>query len=676
MAKLVGIDVGGTFTDAVYIDDTAGEIKIAKASTTPEMQSKGVMKALGFLGQPLESIDLFVHGCTTATNAVIERKGSRCGLIATKGFRDVLELGRRDRPYQYGLMGTQNPLIPRELRFEVEERLLWDGTVREELNENQVLAIGQQLKSLGAECIVVSFLHSYINPVHERRTKELLQSIGGFDVVISSDVMREFYEFERTSTASVAGYIKPVMRRYIENLEKELRENGYRGALLFMQGNGGVTGPEVVKERPSGQILSGPAAGVIAASFISGRAGFRNAISADMGGTSFDVCLIVNGQPRITEETMIDYRIPLKQPMVEIQSIGAGGGSIAWIDRAGLLQVGPQSAGARPGPVCYGQGNTEPTVTDANLVLGRIDPSSVIGGGREISLDREMAEKAIVEKIASPLSLGKEEAAMAILRVVNSNMVGRIRTLSIEKGYDPRKFALIAFGGSGPLHAVAIARGVGISKVLIPLYPGVFSAFGCVISDIRHDFAQTLNKVVDDLRDGELETTIQQLTSSGYELLNQEKVSFSNITVIIEADMAYEGQRHTVKVPVPSDDLTVSKIKKCFESAYEQAYGQLLPQMPIRLVTLRTAVIGVRPKPGLSQLGRKGTLAEAIKGERRVLFDGDWLKTPVYHRPLLPSGCSIEGPAVIEQEDATAVLEPNSTGIVDEIGNLIVAVAK
>ncbi|MFH1351631.1 MAG: hydantoinase/oxoprolinase family protein, partial [Pseudomonadota bacterium] len=474
--------------------------------------------------------------------------------------------------------------------------------------------------------------------------------------------------------AAVSGYIKPVMRRYIENLEIELKEEGFQGALLLMQGNGGVAGPDAVVERPIGQIQSGPAGGVIAGSFIGQRAGFKNLITADMGGTSFDVCMIVDGQPRVTEETMIDYRIPVRYSMIEIQSIGAGGGSIAWIDSAGILQVGPQSAGATPGPVCYGLGNTEPTVTDANLVLGHIDPSNVIGGGEEISLDRGLAEKAVVERIGRPLGLTKDEAATAILKLVNSNMVGRIRTISVERGYDPRKFVMIAFGGTGPLHAVSIAKEVGISKVLVPRYPGVLSALGCVISDMRHDYVQTLNKKVEHVREGEIEEAIEQLASKGRDTLNQEKVPFSDIKVMVEADMAYERQRHTVKVPLPVSSLNASKIKDLFERVYKETYGHLLPQLSIKLVNLRTAVIGVRPNPEFKKLTKTEETVNVIKGERQVFFNGKWITTPVYNRPLLSFGYRIAGPAVIDQEDTTVLLEPNCIGTVDEWGNLIVEV--
>lgn len=676
MAYLIGVDIGGTFTDVICRDEETGEVVITKVATTPADPSLGLLKAVKLTEKPLEEIALIVHGTTIATNAVIQRKGARCALITTKGFRDVLELGYRDRLRNYGVTGTQNPIIPRELRFEVTERILADGSELKPLDEGELGEIAKKLKFFEVEAVSVCLLHSYINDSHEKRVKAVLEGLGNWPIVLSSEVMREYYEFERTSTTVLTTYLRPLMTGYAGALSKRLLEGGYKGEVLYMQSNGGVLGSSLVGEYAAHTIRSGPAAGIIAATALMGRLEIKDAISADMGGTSFDVCLISDGKPRMVEESLLDFRVPLRTPMIEVHTIGAGGGSIAWIDRSNILRVGPQSAGSDPGPVCYGRGNTEPTVTDANLVLGRIDPGHVIGTAGEISLDRDRAEKYIMERIGQPLGLSKEQAALAIIRVVNANIEGRIRLISIERGYDPRRFAMIAYGGAGPLHAGAIMKHMSLQRCVIPPWPGVFCAVGCAMADIRHDFVQTVDKGMDDLSVSVVDGIVSEHQKRGAELLEQERVSLIQTNIHVEADMMYAGQRHAITVPFRSLTPDMEKIKQWFYDRYTYIYGGLLTNVPIHLLNIRTTVMGVRQKLEWEFLerGREKFRSQAVKGSRQVFFEDSWTTATVYDRLSLPLGEQINGPAIIEQRDTTTLVPPDMVAAADNLGNLILEV--
>src|SRR5579875_1872327 len=491
---LVGVDVGGTFTDLYMPCGAAGTPRVVKVPSTPQDPSIGVLNALTAAELRGSDVASLLHGTTIATNALIERRGARCALITTRGFRDVLELGRRDRPHVYGLHGQQNPLIPRDQRWEVTERLDHTGRVLIPLDEAQALNLADGLAGESLEAIVVSLLHSYANPLHEERVRELLLQVNpDWHVVTSSSVLREYYEFERTSTAVVQGYLQPLVAGYAQRLGERMSAWGFERDALIMQSNGGLVPAKRAGELAVNMIRSGPAAGVIAATRIAADAGFTKVITGDMGGTSFDVAVSLDGHPREAETTMIDFRVPVRVPMLDVRTIGAGGGSIAWIDRGGILQVGPQSAGSYPGPVAFGRGGTEPTVTDANVVLGRINPERPIGEEGSSRLDLEGAQQAIA-RLGRRIGLDLEEAALAILAVVNTRMAGEIRLLTLERGLDPREFVLVQFGGAGPLHGSALMRDIGLKTMLLPRFPGVLCALGCAVADLRHNFSQTLQQ--------------------------------------------------------------------------------------------------------------------------------------------------------------------------------------
>ncbi len=488
---IVGVDVGGTFTDLFFLDEASGRSWIGKVPSTRGREADGFLDGVRKGAGDLSQIGTVIHGTTVGTNALLERKGGKAGVIATEGFRDVLEMRRRDRPQTWGLWGQFEPVVPRERRVEARERVLADGTVRTEVDPEEIVARARDLLARGAEAVAVTFINSYANPHNERIAAQALKSVWPNSYVnISSEILPEIREFERTSTTVLNAYLQPVVADYLDRLEADLTAQGFRGQVLIVQSNGGVMTVEMAKARPVRTALSGPAAGVIAAAHIATSAGFPNVVTGDVGGTSFDVSLIANGETALAAQTAIDFGLVVRTPMIEITTIGAGGGSIASVDRSGLLQVGPESAGAVPGPVCYGQGNDRPTLTDANVVLGRINADRPIGGVLT-RLDTEAARRAIARQIGEPLGLDAVAAAEAIVRVANSRMAGAIRLVSIERGHNPRDFALMPFGGGGGLHAGALVKEVGLKAALIPPYPGVTSALGCLIADMRHDFVQT-----------------------------------------------------------------------------------------------------------------------------------------------------------------------------------------
>ena len=687
MGTLVGVDIGGTFTDVVVLDEARRELQIGKVATTPDDQSTGFITALDGLGVPYAEIDLVTHGTTVATNAVLERDGGRCGLIATRGFRDILELRRRDRPHMYGLTGTYEPLIPRDRRLEVTERIAAEGTVLTPLCEEEVLEAGRLLVAQWVEAIVVSFMNSYANQEHELRAKEILQAEWPhLYVVTSSETLPVFREFERTSTAVVNAYVQPNVGQYLERLEERLSERGYASDLFIMQSNGGMMSAATVRSLPLNTVLSGPAAGVIAATRIAAEDGFSNLITYDMGGTSLDVSLVQEGKPLPSSGMELEFGIPLMVSMIDIHTIGAGGGSIARLDQGGLLQVGPQSAGAEPGPVCYGKNGTAPTLTDANLILGRINPHYPIAGVAGASFDVARARSVVTETIGKPLGLSTEQAAQAIVTVANNRIAGSLRRVSIDKGHDPRDFALFSFGGSGPLHAGFLLRELSIGQGIVPYFPGIASAWGCVIADRRHDFVTMQNCLLSELDLAEVERTFADHLAAGEAMLAGENVPLQRVNVVREADISYEGQTHVIRTNLPAGELSHDTIAASFRSAYLQHYGrveegfsgleELLAQIPIRLLNVRTAVIGVRTDVQLKDFVRapETTQAEARKGERQVYVDDGFVTCPVYDRAKLPWGAVLSGPALIEQPDTTVWLEPWCRATVTEGGSLLMEV--
>jgi N-methylhydantoinase A len=671
MGGVVGIDVGGTFTDLYYSGDEKTPHRILKVPSTPRDPSIGLLDSLHAVGLAPTSFDAILHGTTIATNAVIERKGAACALITTRGFRDILELGRRDRPRMYGLTGTHVPLIPRDRRYEVTERLDHMGTILTPLDEEELRATARQITKLDVQSVVVSFLHAYANSVHEDRAREILSEINqNWEIVTATSVVREYYEFERTSTAVVQAYLQPLVSRYARNLSEKLADWGFSRDVLIMQSNGGLAPLAELGQRSAYIVRSGPAAGVTAAAEIARRAGFDNIITADMGGTSFDVAVVISGQPNVAELTNLDFRIPLRLPMIDVHTIGAGGGSIASIDRGGVLEVGPRSAGAVPGPVAYRRGGTEPTVTDANVVLGRINPSSPMGGpGTTLDLD---GARTAVAGIGAPLGLGIEQAAEAILAVVNQRMAGRIRLLSIERGLDPREFAMVTFGGAGPVHGGALIREVGIGTMLVPLYPGVLCALGCAIADLRYDESQTVERRLDQIGPGDLQAIFERQRSEGEARLKESDIAVAEIGFSHVADMAYLGQIHSLQVPVELE-WGPERMAEAFAQRYRQEFGNTLGDIPVVVVNARTTSTGLRrwEPPATEQSAARGA-PEPI--ERRPVYFGGWHDTPIYSREKLAPGHRLTGPAVVEQSDTTTVIEPGMELEVDRDGNLLVKV--
>ena len=681
MSRIAGIDVGGTFTDLVVVDDDTFEVKIAKVPTTVHNQAFGVLAALDAAGVDPATLDAIVHGTTTTTNAMLERKIARVGLITTKGFRDVLELGRRTRPTPYGLKGRFVPLVERDLRLEVDERMDAEGRVLVPLDEAQVAAATQRLIALGAESVVVHFLHSYLNPAHEARAAEIVRSLWPNRYVTAGHtIVAEYREYERGTTAAVNAAIQPVLHRYIERLQTELAKRGFARELLVMQGNGGTVSSTIVAEHAVATVMSGPASGVIAAAATAMQAGefageFADVVTYDMGGTSSDVALVLGGMPAVSSDLELEYAMPIHVPMVDVHTIGAGGGSIASVDASGMLKVGPESAGATPGPICYGRGGTRPTITDANLVLGRLDPDRLLAVEHLVSMDAIRA--ALVEHVGAPLGLDATAAAAAIVRVANDRMAGAIRMVSLARGHDPRDFALFAFGGAGPLHAAALAQELAIPTVLIPARPGLTNALGCVVADLRHDFVATVNQPLEALAEGRIADLFARQVENGTALLARENVAVERIVTLHRADMQFQGQSHILPVAIESTAITLEELRAVFAAAYWKRFGVALPEIRPVLVNLHTAVIGRRKAVSLRAIASstpKATLAEARRTTRPVWFGGGWVDTPVYVRDLLPERARFDGAAIVEQLDCTTVIGPRQRVEVDAIGNMVVTV--
>ena len=677
MTKLViGVDVGGTFTDVFVLDEAAGRIATGKVPSTRGDQSKGFIEGISSRVADFGDIATVVHGTTVGTNALLERKGARTGIITTRGFRDVLEMRRRDRPTTWGLKGSFTPVVERPDRVEVDERVLADGSVLTPVDPEAVKAQAQALAEAGCASVCVFFINGYANADNEARAVEAVRSVWpNAYVTAATEILPEIREFERLSTATLNAYLQPVVSSYLDRLETGLKDHGFDGDVLIVQSNGGVMSVDTAKRFPVRTALSGPAAGVIAATEIAKAAGFDNIITCDMGGTSFDVSLVADGQAALAAQTAIDFGMVVRTPMIEITTIGAGGGSIASVDHGGLLQVGPHSAGSDPGPACYGLGNEQPTVTDANLVLGRINAARPIGGKLD-RLDVEAARTAIDTHVGSKLDLTVEDAAEAILRLANAKMAGAIRLVSIERGHDPAKFAAMPFGGGGALHAGALIHEVGLGSALVPRYPGITSALGCVVADMRHDRVQTVNQLLGQLDAAALGTTMQAEADTMETVLKGAGIGFSAIDHLYELDMLYLGQTHTVAVPleIGAGGLDRETIQAAFEAAYRTAYGRLLDNIPMRVMNYRIAVIGRRPGLDMALFApADGKAPEACRTETRSVYaDGKRWDTPVHDRLALATGSTIDGPALLEQADTTIFVDPGLTGTVDPFGNLII----
>lgn len=678
---VVGVDVGGTFTDVFFLNETDGSCNVAKVPSTPLDQSVGIRDGIAQRFDNLSEVSLIIHGTTVGTNALLERKGAKTGIITTSGFRDVIEMRRRDRPETWGLWGMFEPVISRDLRLEVNERVLADGTIHTVVDETEVVDAATTLMKNGAESVCVFFVNSYANGANEKAAIDAISEVWpNQHITASSEILPEIREFERSSTATLNAYLQPPIGDYLERLEEGLRQGGFGGEILILQSNGGVMSVDIARSFPIRTALSGPAAGVIAGAHIGVSAGYPNLITCDMGGTSFDVSLVADGESALAAQTSVDFGMVIRTPMIEITTIGAGGGSIAWVDRGGMLQIGPESAGSDPGPVCYSLGNDRPTVTDANVVLGRINADKPIGG-KIGGLDVDAAKTAISEHIAQPLDIEIMAAAEAIIQVTNARMAGAIRLVSVERGHDPEKFIAMPFGGGGALHAGALIKEVGLSKALVPRFPGVTSALGCVIADMRFDRVHTLNNSLEDLDLDKLTSEMLETAGDGDIRLKEAKVSFESTEHFFELDMLYVGQTHTVPVRLPVDLDGVRKgfgrdiIQTAFEDSYQRSFGRLLDDISVRVLNLRVTVIGRRPKFNLSILGpsSSGSLEDAKSETRQVWINGQWWDTDVYRRLDVPESATVPGPALLEQPDATIFIEPDLEALVDNFGNLVIS---
>ena len=688
----IGIDIGGTFTDHVLHDEETGRTLNIKVPTTPSDLSRCFLEGLRALEEKVEpglpGLELIAHGTTVNTNAIIQRRGANAALLTTKGFRDVLEIGRQIRPGAHDFFSERPaPLVPRSLRVEVEERIASDGSVVSPLSEPGVLEAAKLLRQQQVNAVAVCFLNSYANPAHELEAKSILmRELPGVYIAVSAEVSREFREFERTSTVVADAYVGPLFVSYLDKLEFELEALlGRPGRLVIMHSGGGLMSVDRARHRPHTTIESGPAAGVMAAAELGSQVSMPSVISFDMGGTTAKASLVEKGQARtlsmfgIGEDQSggIGGRItgiPIRSPIVDVVECGTGGGSVAWVDSGGLLKVGPQSAGAEPGPACYGAGGTEPTVTDAHVVLGRLDPVFFLGG--QMQLKSKLAYRAVEEKVAGPLGMSAVEAAQGIIDVVNANMVRILRVVSIARGFDPREFALVAFGGAGPLHAAELAAELGIGRVIVPPRPGLFSAQGMLMADLQASLRLTrLVRMVPENLDT-IRGALAELEAEGEAALEREQVPADRREVSTTLEMRYVGQNFELDVPVQKAPETKGDLESLlarFHEIHERAYGHCEPSEPVVAVTFKVLAVGRMPRPAPEKLVSGGPDAGgAYLGTRKVYFSqaGGLIECQAYGRERLTAGNTLNGPAIIYQSDTTTLVLTGQRADVDEYGNL------
>jgi N-methylhydantoinase A len=669
----VSIDIGGTFTDFVLMDGSTGAVAIEKAPTTKDIVT-GILTGFDKMKLDLTKARYLVHGTTVALNTFLQRTGARIGLITTKGFRDVYEIGRHSRTDLYNLFFRKPvPLVPRRLRFEVSERLDYKGEVLSPLDFGELEKVCHSLiGEQKVEALAICFLHSYVNPKHEEQAaKWIREHYPHIPVSVSSELVKEWREYERTSTTVINGYVLPVVKNYIEHLTDVLEGRNYNHRIFVNRSSGGVMSAERASIRPVHTIMSGPAGGTIAAAKIGSLHKYDKVIAIDAGGTSFDVSLIIDDQPQVTSEAKLDGH-PIMVPVINIHSIGAGGGSIATVDEGGSLAVGPRSAGADPGPACYGKGGSEPTVTDAQLVLGVLDPNYFLGG--EIALDVEAAKRTVQEKVANKLGLSLLEAAYGIVKVANTKMATAIREMTIQKGFDPREFVLVSFGGAGPMHANALGDDLEVSKIIVPVAAGALSALGILLSDVRFDSTFTKVSPLAKLELSEMQSVFSALEQEAMENLKHEGFKPGEVRFVRELDMRYVGQEYTVRVPVA--ELDRAAIKKRFDEIHEMTYAHSASNEPAEVVSYRSSAYGSIPKPRLEKIatGQGEPSRTAMRGKRQVYFGElkKHLAATVYKRQALLAGDQIAGPAVVEEKAATTLIYPEYVGEIDEFGNLVI----
>ncbi len=676
MATRAAVDIGGTFTDLVHLEEGTGEVGLAKASTTPGRFEDGVMEAIA--EAELDGVAFLAHGTTVIINALTERKGATTALITTRGFRDVLEIQKANRPDLYNLLYEKpRPFVARRLRLEVTERVSYKGEVLTPLDEEDLRRAVAEARRQGAEAVAICFLHSYANPVHERRAAEIVREEWPEAAVTAShELTNEWREYDRTSTVVLDAYVKPVAGKYLAALADRLEGAQVPARARYaMQSNGGVSRFEVAAQTPINLVESGPVGGVIGAAAIGELIGEDNLITLDIGGTTAKASLVERGTVRLTgdyhfERTPVFAGYPIKIPVVDIVEIGAGGGSIAWIDPAGALKVGPQSAGADPGPACYGWGGTEATVTDANVIAHRINPDYFLGG--RIKLDVERARAALAP-LAESLGVDHEDAALGVIRIANANMIHLLKLVSVRRGRDPREFAIVAFGGGGSMHACALAAELRVPRVIVPPYPGHFSAWGMLASDLRHDAVQTRFTRSDALQADELAGLWRTLEERLLATFAEEGLDAEQVTFVRSADMRYAGQEHTVNVPISDGKNGGSEeVERRFHELHDQLYTFRLTS-PIEFVNFRLTAFGAVRKPELPRISTNGDAQAALKGTRDVDFDElGRQESRIFERSRLGAGTELEGPAVIEEPAASTVVFPGQRLRVDEYGNLII----
>jgi N-methylhydantoinase A len=676
-------DIGGTFTDIAVFDEKTGQLTFGKALSTPAHLVEGISAGVAKAGSDYRSAALFLHGSTIAINTILERTGARTALLITSGFRDIYEIGRINRPDAYNLFFQKHvPLIERALRFEVNERMLADGEIDTPLDEEEIAALGRKLASLEIEAAAILFLNCYANADHERRAKAILEkNHPAMFVSASHELSQEYREFERCSTVAANAYVGPKVRRYIGEIDAHMRAAGFAGSFLVVQSTGGLYEADQAQSQCVRMLESGPAAGVIGTQALCRMLGIENAIAFDMGGTTAKAGVIHNGEALTTGAALIggyERALPVQIAMMDIFEVGTGGGSIARVDEE-ALRVGPQSAGASPGPACYGLGGIEPTVTDANLVLGRLDAQRFLGG--EMTLDLPAANRALNERIGDPLGLDPVKAADGILRIAVTAMSYAVKGVTTERGLDAGDFILVAYGGAGPLHAVEVARELGMRKVIVPFAPGVFSAFGMLFADLRYDFVRTWFTPLEEASFAEIERVYAALERDGHAAIAEASVKPRRILIKRAADMRYVGQEHAVTVDLP---MAVFKradrkaIKRHFDAMHAQRYGTSAPEERAEIVSLRSTVSGIMRKPPQRKIarGRRTPPAAALGGTRKVYFGGRFRSTPVFWRPALLAGNRINGPALIEEYASTTVLLPGDVLEVDAFGNLAIEIKR
>ncbi|MDL2273739.1 hydantoinase/oxoprolinase family protein [Oscillospiraceae bacterium OttesenSCG-928-G22] len=674
----IATDIGGTFTDIVTIDDS-GKISIGKSNSTPPNFEKGVIDVVKKAGVSPDEVIQFVHGTTVVINALTEKKGVKTALLTTKGFRDMYAIARGNRPDLFNFRFQKSvPFVPRYLRREVDERLDYMGNVIRPINEKDIETWVNYFKAEGVEAIAVVYLHSYVNNEHEKKTVEIIKKLWPEVFVTASfEVTREWREYERTSTTVLNSYIKPIAATYVDKLGNELESMGITSPKFIMQSNGGTTTFANAKETPINMVESGPVGGIFGAAMLGKMLGELKVIGFDIGGTTAKCSLIDGGEVKVTTDYKIDKSAstaghPIKVPVVDIVEIGNGGGSIAWMDEGGALRVGPQSAGASPGPVAYGQGGENPTTTDANLVVGRLSPKNF-----ERPVDMEKVRAAIKRVVSDPLGISVEEGALGIIRIANSNMLNALKLVSVRKGYDPREFALVAFGGGGPMHAAFLAKEMGIKKVIIPIAASVFSAWGMLMSDLRQDDVKTFQLSMEDMSFDTLNAEWEALENKAYADYAQKGISKENVEFIYNLDMRYHGQEHTVKVVQPFSRMTADKVadmKARFHDEHEKAYTFRIEDSAVEIVNLHLITYGRTEKAKLKELDDSTRpMEEVIKETRDVLFEGAGsMKTPIYAMEKLFKGINIQGPAIIEEVSSSTIIYPGMEATMDKYGNIII----